>query len=154
MSNYVAGPDDEIHDKEWANRLEANPLAVDKTIPLPCDTCNKNHKCHGEKLDKCPELSDDSGYCHSSRFNNAVLPCDQSARIKELKMIIDQERIDHEHNLTVQAEQIKAYRDAVNQLAQSNAWINFGECRGFTNDAPLSASDADKLAKSVLERYK
>jgi hypothetical protein len=53
-----------------------------------------------------------------------------------------------------QAATIKALRDALKVMAQSNAWVHFGECRGFTESAPLSAKDADTLARSVLAKYR
>lgn len=52
-----------------------------------------------------------------------------------------------------QAQCIKEMREAIRQMAQANAWANFGECRGFTEGRLLDCREVDELARSVLARW-
>lgn len=45
---------------------------------------------------------------------------------------------------------IRELREAVRKLAALNAWVNFGECRAFSNGPIISPHDADELARRVL----
>ncbi len=50
------------------------------------------------------------------------------------------------------ADEIDRLRAALRQVAQSHAWIAFGECRSFGCDVPLlQPHQADALAKEVLK---
>jgi len=42
--------------------------------------------------------------------------------------------------------------DALKDLAQSVAWKEFGECRGFTDSAPLPVITASDKARAALQK--
>lgn len=50
-----------------------------------------------------------------------------------------------------QHEAIVKLRAALADTAQSIAWLEFGECRGFTESMPLPTVIAVKLAKQALK---
>ena len=50
--------------------------------------------------------------------------------------------------------EITMLRAALRQVAQSHAWLAFGDCRSFGADvALLSPSDADAVARVALGEY-
>lgn len=41
-------------------------------------------------------------------------------------------------------------RDALRHLAETHAWLAFGECRAFGTDTLLTSAEADKVARDAL----
>lgn len=41
-------------------------------------------------------------------------------------------------------------RDALRHLAETHAWLAFGECRAFGTDTLLTSAEADKQARAAL----
>lgn len=41
-------------------------------------------------------------------------------------------------------------REALKHLAETHAWVAFGECRAFGTDKLLTSAEADKLARAAL----
>lgn len=44
----------------------------------------------------------------------------------------------------------ESLRECIREMAQANAWQNFGECRGWTLDAPKQPHEVDALAREAL----
>ena len=58
-----------------------------------------------------------------------------------------------ESELAAMTAECAELRDALRQVAQSHAWLAFGECRSYGAEAPLlSPSEADYEARTVLEK--
>ena len=45
-------------------------------------------------------------------------------------------------------------RDVLRHLAETHAWLAFGECRAFGTDTLLTSAEADKVARAALGEKK